>query len=893
MSDGHTSGANNKNDQTLPIGRRDILRTTGAGFGITGFVGQVSGASGLDVNIRQINRPEFPEVTVFASVYDSNGDTLSNLSKSDFNLIETRLGSSSDQAIETLSSPDSDEANNISTAIVIDKSRSMSTGSRMETAIEGGKEFVQQFNSGDEGLVLAFNESTEIRQRWTSSQSGLTDTIDSISPAGNTALFDAVREGVNEAGPRTDQEQIGRSAVVVLADGQDNASSSSLSEAVNIAKQEGVPVYTIGLGNTINYNNLEQLATETGGGFYEAADGSDLTEIYTKIAESIANEYEITYVTNDDTTDGAERKVRLETAYNGLSGYDTETFEEPCAPLPTASFTFSPDAVVEGQEVSFDGSASQPNGGQLVEYEWDFNNDGSVNSYGETATHTYTEPGQYNIALAVEKTCGARDVEVKSIAVADEPVSVVNVNTNAPITEGEVLEAEVELKNTRFDKENRSVALQDFSGSTVDIEPIQIGREESLTLTLEWDTEAGDAGTDNISIQVSDIEIKEQVEIEKSYKSRKLQTAQLIDQQSSHSAMEGYLNTKLDGDKEWTASTITALDQAADQGQISESTRVDAIQRLQAVEDVSLRTIQRIGPAQAKNSSRFINISENTAVNTLKTAVNIMGAAVAIAMIPSGLGVLAGGAATVAAGFLTDIATDTINDMLAAGEDNDGPGLAQEATRQCKEKTTDLFTKVSNGEISGGEAIQQELTEIADEIIDLVQDGIRTAIEIDTIQGIFNTVGSVGGYPTLLGNGYSIYGTLNDVDNAFQPDKLAAEGLQGDTEKIIQELERTENNLDSTIKDAADLMEFLETVSGELNLWDNIEDALTGDQEVIWQIIDSATALGNAVVGLFLDVLTSAGSTVVGYSLMAYIKLMQGEITRTAINGEEVTFPNV
>lgn len=527
MPDSNSTSETNKSDVTIPIDRRDILRTAGVGLGTTGLIGRVSGADGFNINIRQINRPEFPEVTLFASVYDSTGNLLSNLSKSDFTLTETRSGVSSEQAIETLTPPDNDEADNISSSVIIDKSNSMSTGTRMQNAIDGGKQFVQQFQSGDEGLLVAFNDTVDVRQRWTDSESMLTDAIDTLSPSGSTALFDAVKTGINEAAPRTDQERIGRSAVVVLADGQDNASSTSLSEAVDLAQQEGIPIYTIGLGNTVNAGNLEQLATETGGEYYRSADGSDLSEIYTEIAESITSEYRLTYITNDDTTDGEEREVRLDATYNGNSGYDTETYEEPCAPLPTASFTFSPDVVVEGQEVSFDGTASQPNGGQLVAHEWDFNNDGSVDATGETATHTYTKPGQYDIALAVEKTCGARDVEVKSIAVADEPVSVVNINTNAPITEGEVLEVELELKNTQFNKENRSVILQDFNGDTVDAEPVQVGRGETLTLTLEWDTEVGDAGTDDITVRVSDISVQETIGIQEATSLLKIDPASI------------------------------------------------------------------------------------------------------------------------------------------------------------------------------------------------------------------------------------------------------------------------------------------------------------------------------------------------------------------------------
>lgn len=515
MSDKNSPENSDDDRAQLSVSRRNILKFTGVStFSPAAYVATASAQTGPAVNIRQVNRPDFPEVTVFATVKDSAGSSLTNLSKSDFTLTETRLGTSSTQAIDSFSQPTEDIAGNIATSIVIDQSGSMDTGSRMQNAIQGGKEFVQQFEPGDQGLLVAFDGVVNIPQRWTETQSDLTDAIDALSPGGSTALYDAAKKGIEEAATRTDRPSIGRSAIVVLSDGGDNASSASETEVIDTANQQNIPIYTIGLGSTVDAATLEQLATKTGGEYYYSAGGSDLADIYNEISDSITSEYEITYITNDNTTDGEQREIRLETSYNGETAFDTETYEEPCAPLPTASFDLSTDTAVEGQEVSFDGTASQPNGGTLVSYEWDFNNDGQIDSTGETATNTYAQPGQYDIALTVEKTCGARDVEVKSLVVADEPVSVVNIDTNSPIQVGETLKVELELKNAEFDKENRSVILQDFDGNTADAQAVQVGRGETLNITLEWDTEVGDSGTDDITVRVSDIAVNEEITIE-------------------------------------------------------------------------------------------------------------------------------------------------------------------------------------------------------------------------------------------------------------------------------------------------------------------------------------------------------------------------------------------
>ena len=72
---------------------------------------------------------------------------------------------------------------------------------------------------------------------------------------------------------------------------------------------------------------------------------------------------------------------------------------EPADLPPTASATFTPTAVAEGQTVTFDGSkTSDPNGDALL-YAWDFG-DGSHGT-GATATHAYADNGSYTAKLTV------------------------------------------------------------------------------------------------------------------------------------------------------------------------------------------------------------------------------------------------------------------------------------------------------------------------------------------------------------------------------------------------------------------------------------------------------------------------------------------------------------
>jgi PKD repeat protein len=87
----------------------------------------------------------------------------------------------------------------------------------------------------------------------------------------------------------------------------------------------------------------------------------------------------------------------------------------PSTPHPTASFTWAPSIPKVGQTVTFDASASKPNGGIIVDYAWNFG-DGSV-SHGKIVSHTYNSPGTYTVTLNVTDSNGLWSVEQKQVTV--------------------------------------------------------------------------------------------------------------------------------------------------------------------------------------------------------------------------------------------------------------------------------------------------------------------------------------------------------------------------------------------------------------------------------------------------------------------------------------------
>ena len=117
----------------------------------------------------------------------------------------------------------------------------------------------------------------------------------------------------------------------------------------------------------------------------------------TVIHEYVAiGQYQVSAIVTDSAGDSAQWMGPLITV--------NDATVDPNA--PQASFTISPEGSVEvGEEITLDaGQSSDPNGGEIVSYNWILG-DGSQ-ATGIVATHAYDAPGNYVILLVVTNDAG-------------------------------------------------------------------------------------------------------------------------------------------------------------------------------------------------------------------------------------------------------------------------------------------------------------------------------------------------------------------------------------------------------------------------------------------------------------------------------------------------------
>lgn len=90
---------------------------------------------------------------------------------------------------------------------------------------------------------------------------------------------------------------------------------------------------------------------------------------------------------------------------------------DPTNRQPISGFTYAPGTPTAGQSVTFSNDTSDLDG-SIVTFAWDFDGDGTVDDNGQTVSHTFNDPGKYNVTLKVIDDDGATDNLTKTVVVS-------------------------------------------------------------------------------------------------------------------------------------------------------------------------------------------------------------------------------------------------------------------------------------------------------------------------------------------------------------------------------------------------------------------------------------------------------------------------------------------
>lgn len=192
-----------------------------------------------------------------------------------------------------------------SVILVVDVSGSMAAGdvqpTRMQAAVQAGQTLIDKLpGQAQVGLVI-FNSSVSVVSPLTTDHGSVKDALGQLTPGGGTAIGDAIQVSVAQLANVLDVKAKTQShaVVVLLTDGTSNTGMDPV-QAAGQAKQAGVPIDTVGIGQRnqttllggrlvdgVDEQALQAIATATGGHYFFAADESQLNRIYSDLGTRI------------------------------------------------------------------------------------------------------------------------------------------------------------------------------------------------------------------------------------------------------------------------------------------------------------------------------------------------------------------------------------------------------------------------------------------------------------------------------------------------------------------------------------------------------------------------------------------------------------------------------
>lgn len=246
-------------------------------------------------------------VTLTLTVTDLYGRYVSALPKTAFTIFDNNK----EQTITFFSDSDAP----VSVGIVFDVSGSMS-GEKISKARNALKRFIDTSHPSDEYFLIAFNTRAQLLLDRSRDGEALLRKLTLVQPRQNTALYDAVYLGLERVTRGTHQKR----AMIIISDGQDNASRYNFGEVRRLMKESDVVTYAVGILDRSDSSSmlgvqgqafLDELTSVTGGKAFYPSTNVELDEIFERIALELRHQYSIGYTPDDFQPDGKWRKVKV------------------------------------------------------------------------------------------------------------------------------------------------------------------------------------------------------------------------------------------------------------------------------------------------------------------------------------------------------------------------------------------------------------------------------------------------------------------------------------------------------------------------------------------------------------------------------------------------------
>jgi len=244
-------------------------------------------------------------VVLYASVVDKNGNLITTLKRDAFTVYENDVK----QQIKIFRQEDVP----VSLGLIIDNSGSMRDKRlKVESA---ALTLVEESNPGDEVFIVNFNDEAYLDVDFTNNVKKMEEGLTRIDSRGGTAMRDALSMSIDHLVEKGKRD---KKILLVVTDGNDNTSGTTLEKLVHKAQQSEVVLYAVGLLNQEQKRERKRakraliaLTEATGGLAYFPTEVSEVEAIAIKVAHEIRNQYVIAYSPTNPALDGTYRRIRV------------------------------------------------------------------------------------------------------------------------------------------------------------------------------------------------------------------------------------------------------------------------------------------------------------------------------------------------------------------------------------------------------------------------------------------------------------------------------------------------------------------------------------------------------------------------------------------------------
>lgn len=264
-------------------------------------------------------------VVLNITVTNKNGAYIHNLRRQDFHVFED----GKPQTVSTFSR----EETPFAVTLLLDTSGSMEN--RMSLARAAAARFLDGLREADTAAVYHFDDEVMQVQEFSTSHD-LNDSIFGYGAKGMTALNDAIVQAAKDLNARAEK----RKAIVILSDGEDTSSRTSMEKALSTALTVGATIYAVDMaGADVDRPSLvarhgggtalKTMTAKSGGRYIATPGGQSMRDAFAQIIEELSNQYTVGYQPTNKLKDGKWRTIDVKISDQTVTARTRHSYKAP------------------------------------------------------------------------------------------------------------------------------------------------------------------------------------------------------------------------------------------------------------------------------------------------------------------------------------------------------------------------------------------------------------------------------------------------------------------------------------------------------------------------------------------------------------------------------------